>query len=86
MNWLLAGGGCRYNDRARVVILTWVEPIYRVESSRYIECEVVDLSTGSDSFYRLADVDISVSRLSAGNHSPLSVMLACWVEKVGLPI
>ena len=35
-------------------------------SGRYIECGVVDLSTGSDSFYRLADVDISPSRPSAG--------------------
>ena len=62
------GGGYRYNDRVRVVLSIWGGSIYRVGSSRYIEREVVDLSTGADSFYRFADVVLSVSRPSAGNH------------------
>ena len=71
------GGVCRYNDRVRVVLSTRVGSIYRMESSRYIECGVVDLSTGSDSSYRLAEVDISPSRPSVGDHpTPLAIWLA----------
>ena len=55
-------GGYRYNDRVLVVLSTWCGSIYRVGSSRYIEYEVVDLSTGADSFYRFADVVLSVYR------------------------
>ena len=71
------GGVCRYNDRVRIVLSTRVGSIYRMGSSRYIECGVVDLSTGSDSSYRLAEVDISPSRPSAGDHpTPLAIWLA----------
>ena len=68
-----------------VVISTWLGSIYRPGSSRYIECEVVDLSTGSGSFYRFADVDMSTSRPSAGDHPAPLVFSACWLRKVGTP-
>ena len=80
------GGICRYNDRVRVVLSTWVGSIYRVGSSRYIDCEVVDLSTGADSFYRLADVDISPSRLSADDHPAPLAFSAGWLREVGTPV
>ena len=78
------GGVCRYNDRVRVVLSTWVGSIYRVWLSRYIECMVVDLSTDADSSYRLADVDISVSRPSAGNHPTPLAMSVYRLWDVGL--
>ena len=46
---------------------------------------VVDLSTGSDSSYRLADVDISVSQPSAGNHPTYLAMSVYRLWNVGLP-
>ena len=55
-------------------------------SGRYIECGVVDLSTGSDSSYRLADVDMSTSRPFAGDHPAPLVFSACWLRKVGTPV
>ena len=79
------GGVCRYNDRVRVVLSTRVGSIYRMGSSRYIECGVVDLSTGSDSSYRLAEVDISPSRPSAGNHPAPLAFSAGWLREVGTP-
>ena len=79
------GGICRYNDRVRVVLSTWVGSIYRMGLSRYIECGVVDLSTGPDSIYRFADVDMSTSRPSAGDHPAPLVFSVCWPRKVGTP-
>ena len=79
------GGVCRYNDRVRVVLSTRVGSIYRMGASRYIECGVVDLSTGSDSSYRLAEVDILPSRPSAGDlPTPLAISVYRFRE-VGLP-
>ena len=79
------GGVCRYNDRVRIVLSTQVGSIYRMGSSRYIECGVVDLSTGSDSSYRLAEVDISPSRPSAGDlPTPLAISVY-RLREVGLP-
>ena len=79
------GDAYRYNDRVWVVLSTRTGSIYRMGSGRYIECGVVDLSTGSDSSYRLAEVDISPSRPSAGNHpTPLAISVYRFRED-GLP-
>ena len=79
------GDACRYNDRVRVVLSTRVGSLYRMGSGRYIECGVVDLSTGYDSSYRLVEVDISPSRPSAGDLlTPLAISVYRFRE-VGLP-
>ena len=80
------GGVCRYNEMVWVVISTWLGSIYRPGSSRYIECEVVDLSTGADSFYRLAEVDMSTSRPSAGDHPASLAFSAGWLLEVGTSV
>ena len=80
------GGACRYNGRACVVLSTWDWSLYRVAWSRYIECGAVDISTDADSSYRLADVAISVSRPSAGDHQDISALSAGWLQDVGMPI
>ena len=77
---------CRYSDRVWVVLSTRVGSIYRMESSRYIECGVVDLSTDADSSYRLADFDLSVSRPSAGDHPAPLAFSAGWLREVGTPV
>ena len=59
---------CRYNGRVWVVISIRGGSLYRVVQGRYIECGAVDIMADADSSYRIADVDLSVSRPSAGNH------------------
>ena len=53
--------------------------IYRAGSGRYIECGVAVISTGADSFHRLADVDLSTLRPSAGE---LPTPLALSVDRL----